>query len=441
MQGQTAAVPKKCDVVIIGGGPGGSAAAGFLTKGGLHVVLLDKAKHPRPAVGESLIPHIWKLTDELGFSEKIKTDGFLPKAGGVVVWDGRIQLMRFSDFGYAGRSGLHVERDRFDELLLRHVEGLGASVFEEVIVRNVELDAPGGPVVRYDDRRGGGRAEGSISCRFVVDASGPAAVLAKQLDSRKLVHSDTKFVGLWGYFKNARYFGVDGESHAPSEVRDAKPVTLVIKYEDGWIWDIVLRGETSVGFVMSTDRVKSMDRSERERYFLETCRSVPYLRELLAEAEYVPGSLAFRPDYSYYSDRVAGDRFYCVGDAGAFVDPIFSQGVLTALYHASLCSWSLLGQLAQPERKDFYLEMFRIRVLQYYGFSRLLAFGDFGGEGIDPKLVRQLVRSLPQNEMQLSFAASWSTSRHGNLERMIREAGIDTSFLAAKIHALESLRP
>ncbi|MCK6549356.1 tryptophan 7-halogenase [Myxococcota bacterium] len=434
------AIPKKTDVVVIGGGPGGATTAGFLAKKGIDVVVLDKAKHPRPAVGESLIPHIWKIAGELGFASTISDEGFLPKAGGVVVWDDKIQLMRFSDFGYTGRSGLHVERDRFDELLLRHAQKLGAQVHEEVICRSVDF-APDESVVHYTDKSNGESVDGRIQCRFVVDASGPAAFLAKQFDSRTFVQSDKKFLGLWGYFKNARYFGVDGLSHDPSEVHTAKPVTLVLNYEDGWIWHIVLRNETSVGLVMSTDKTKAMSKAEREEYFLGVCRKVPYLKDLLAKSEYVPGSLSFRPDYSYYSDKVVGDGFYCVGDAGAFVDPIFSQGVLTAMYHASMCAWSLSGQMQQPERKSFFTEMYRDRVLQYYGFSRLLAFGDFGGEGIDPNLVRKLVKSMPQNEVMLSFAASTSTARNDNLTRMVVDAGLDASYLNARIHYLDALHP
>jgi hypothetical protein len=80
--------------------------------------------------------------------------------------------------------------------------------------------------------------------------------------------------------------------------------------------------------------------------------------------------------------------------------------------------------MAQPARANFYRELFTERTKQFYGFARLLAFGDFGGEGIDPESVRKLVLSMPKNEIELSLAASSTTERSGNLLRMLHEAGV-----------------
>jgi len=129
------AIPKSCDVLVIGGGPAGSSAATHLAQAGIDAVLLERALFPRNQVGESLIPHIWKFTDMTGVSEKIEQEGFLARPAALRVWNDKIHRILFSDFGYT-RPGLHVERDIFDDILLKHAESCGAQVFNEVAVKN-----------------------------------------------------------------------------------------------------------------------------------------------------------------------------------------------------------------------------------------------------------------------------------------------------------------
>ena len=114
-------VPKQCDVAVIGGGPAGSMAAALLSQKGYEVVLFEKKKQPRYNVGESLIPHFWKYCELGKVADKIEEEGFIQKAGGTVVWNGVIRQIAFKNFGYS-RPALHVERDRFDHILLRSEE-------------------------------------------------------------------------------------------------------------------------------------------------------------------------------------------------------------------------------------------------------------------------------------------------------------------------------
>jgi flavin-dependent dehydrogenase len=198
------AIPKVCDVLVIGGGPVGSSAATHLAQAGIDVVLLERAVFPRNQVGESLIRHIWKFTDMTGVSEKIEQEGFLAKAGGITVWNDKIRQIQFSDFGYT-RPGLHVERDIFDDILLKHAESCGAQVFNEVAVKKCAVSDSLWPEIFYTDKRGRSNCEDSIRCQYVIDASGHSSFLANQFKVRQTISTQLNFLSLWGYFDNARF--------------------------------------------------------------------------------------------------------------------------------------------------------------------------------------------------------------------------------------------
>ena len=435
-------VPSNCDILVIGGGPAGSTVAAKLAQDGFHVVVLEKARHPRNQVGESLIPHFWKFADASGVSKKIQREGFIDKAGGITVWDGRIHQFSFSRFGY-DRPAMHVERDVFDKLLLDHARDCGAQVFERISVQRVNFVDGEDPGAIYVDKREGYLAEGRIGCKIVVDASGASSLLAGQFKSRKLISSRLRFLALWGYYQGARYFSADGCSYDPSSLPDVKPVTFVLSHCDGWAWHIILREKTSVGLVIHTDRLKGMDKFQRESFFRQNCATMRYLGALLEPADFIEGSLNFRPDYSYYSTNICGENYYCIGDAGAFVDPIFSHGVQNAFYNALVVATAIKASLQDRRRGARLSKLCESRLQQYYGFSRSLALGDCGGDGVNPELVKNLMRQMSPLELEMMLVASDISNRSGNFRQMAKDAGVlgqfDQSFVSDKATILESL--
>src|SRR3990172_5129471 len=215
-------IPKRCDVVVIGGGPAVSTTATLLRQKGYSVALFDRAKHPRYKVGESMIPHFWKYCELSGVDQKIDAEGFIQKAGGTVVWNGVIRQMQFKDFGYV-RPALHVERDRFDQILLEHARECGTQVYEEVAVLGADFAVGDSVTVNY--RRTGEGTCDLIRCCFVVDASGQDAVIARQLGVR-VIDDGFRFMSIWGYFKDSKYVAADGRAYPFECLRSVHPTTF-----------------------------------------------------------------------------------------------------------------------------------------------------------------------------------------------------------------------
>ena len=197
-----------------------------------------------------------------------------------------------------------------------------------------------------------------------------------------------------------------------------------MSFEEGWIWHIVLRGKTSVGMIVPTNRTKGMDKQQREQFFIQTCAQLPYLSALLKPAQFIEGSLQFLPDYSYYSTNICGENYYSIGDAAAFVDPIFSHGVQNALYNATTSTLAIKASLKNKKNRQRYSQLCESRMQQFYGFSRALSLGEFGGNGINPELVKNLMKTLPSLELELILVAAEMTNRSDNVKQLAKEAGV-----------------
>jgi flavin-dependent dehydrogenase len=367
------AIPAKADVVVIGGGPAGSTAANLLARKGYDVVLLDKVRHPRQTVGESVLPHVWNYLDLLGATKEIERANFIQKSGGTAVWRGVIRQMAIADFGFK-RPSLHVERDEFDEILLRTAEHSGVRVFEEVSVRAAQLEAAGRGVT-YVDRRSGAEEPGQIRCRYLVDASGQAAVIANQLGIREF-DKDLRFMSMWGYYDNSAYVAQGGVICPWEMRRKIKPTTLQLGIGDwGWCWHIAQKEHTSVGLVLAPSQAAEFKASAStlEDRFDLACRRLPIVDELLRPASLVRGSALAIRDFAYRPVQLAGDGWFLAGDAAAFVDPINSAGVITACYIGFSASAAIDGCLRKPERSDYFANVFSTLVRQRLALFRLSA--------------------------------------------------------------------
>jgi flavin-dependent dehydrogenase len=413
------AVPTKTDVLVVGGGPAGSCAATELARRGYDVVLIDKQHHPRETVGESVLPSAWKYFDLLGVTDEVEKN-FVKKAGGIVAWGDEITEIAFRDFSYT-RPGLHVERAELDHLLLQNAKKNGARVWEGVKAESFATAPDGSAEVTISAASGGARHP--LACRYFIDASGQASFVAQQLGCRRL-DDDFRFVSLWGYFNDSRYVSSGGVVRAFEEIPQHPPMTFISRLGGwGWAWHIPLKRDTSVGIVVPVEDYKRgiAEHGSLEAYFLATCKATEYLRALLENASLTDGRVRIMRDYSYLPDQVAGANYFIAGDAAGFVDPIFSIGVVIALYSGYLAAWAIDRSLRLPARADASRELFETQMRGRYELARTMALP--GVEAAAPEGAKTYFDFFSKAEKELMWSAASMTTRSGNLVRASNSRG------------------
>jgi flavin-dependent dehydrogenase len=403
----------KADVLVVGGGPAGSTAAFRLARQGYDVLLIDKAQHPRETVGESVLPSAWKYFDLLGVSKDIETQGFVRKAGGVVVWGEDITEISFRDFAYE-RPGLHVERADLDFLLLQNARHAGARVCEGLRAERFTQADDGTVDVVIADSNG---SRFPLSCRILIDASGQSSFVARQQGGRKL-DQDFRFVSIWGYFVDSKYVSSGGIVRPFKDIPNHSPMTFVSRLLDwGWAWHIPMRQVTSVGINIPVDQYRAdvARHASTEEYFLHVCMSTKYLAELLSGARLTNGSVRVLRDYSYLPDSVAGPGYFVVGDAAGFVDPIFSIGVVMALYSGHLAAWAIERSLQKRSHAETSRRLFEQQIRGRYELARAMALPGIPSEASAP--AQTYFNFFSQSEKELMWSAASMTTRSDNIVR------------------------
>ncbi len=307
------------DVAVIGGGPGGSSTATALARSGRSVLLLERDRFPRFHIGESQLPWINGVLEVLGARDAVAKAGFVEKWG-ASFWEIDGRPAAYVDFTAAVETPapqtFQVPRARFDELLLRHAERSGVVVREGHRAVDAAFDG-GGVTLRYAGPDG---LEQTARVAAVVDASGRAGFLA-----RKIGRYETDAM-LQHVAVHAQYEGIPR-----AEGRAAGDIRVLTRQDVGWIWLIPLSETvTSVGAVVPQGLHRRESKATAEEGLDHYLRNTPAAPDLLREARRVSPA-RFDADYSYLATKMAGDRWVAVGDAGSFLDPIFSTGVLLAM--------------------------------------------------------------------------------------------------------------
>ncbi len=354
------------DVVIVGGGPAGSTLGCYLSAAGVDNLILEQANHPRPHVGESMVTATTRIFNDIGFIPQMEREGFPHKYGaswhpinGARQFD--IAFREFPQEGVNQDYTYHVDRSRFDHLLLRHAEDRGSKVVQGVSVRDVLMDDDGtacGVTAEIDGK------SIDFDAKIVVDASGRHTLLGRKFG---LKVNDPHFNQ---FAVHAWYEDVDrGEGESQDYIH-----IYFLPFKRGWAWQIPITDTvTSIG-VVAEKEVFRTSKGDLEAYMDNLVESNPSLARRMAPATRV-NELKQEGNYSYSMSRFSGPGYVLLGDAARFVDPIFSSGVSVAMHSAKFASGPIIEALRTGDvgegAFDSYDEQLKKGVQNWYEFIKL----------------------------------------------------------------------
>jgi flavin-dependent dehydrogenase len=323
---------KKHEVIIIGGGPGGSTLAALLARQNVDVAIIEREHYPRFHIGESLLPATMPIFKESGFYDTLANGKYINKYGAAFV-DYLSQdevYFGFQDgFNADIPSAFEVERKEFDQDILAHAKICGATVYQPERVKSVEYFEQHVLVLTNLD---------TYTAKFVIDASGRDALLGKQ-NKLRTSNKDLNNVAVFAHYRDVKR----------NEGNREGDITIGLLPDRSWSWVIPFKGDTtSVGVVCSSAVFKGgHDLGEYlDARVSESSRLKTMMKDAARSTE-----VSVVSNYSHKSEIYAGDRYLLIGDAAVFLDPIFSSGVHVSCTSAKLAAKLVLKCL--NENKTF----------------------------------------------------------------------------------------
>jgi flavin-dependent dehydrogenase len=362
------------DVVVIGGGPGGSTISTLLSQQGLKVELFEREHFPRFHIGESLIPETYWVLKRIGMLPKMQQSHFVKKYSVQFVnANGKLSAPFYfwDNKPHECSQTWQVVRSEFDQMMLNHARENGVNAHEGVRVMDVLFDNDRAVGVKIKAEDG---SLHEVKAKVVVDASGQNGLLMNRLNLR-----------IWDPILNKGAIWTYWEAAYRDTGRD-EGATMVLQTANrkGWFWYIPQHDNiVSVGVVAPFDYLFKGRTNYAQTYDEEVDRC-PAVKQRISSGTRVAGYFATK-DYSYRSKQVAGNGWVLVGDAVGFLDPLYSSGVLLALKSGELAADAIVEGLAKNDTSGAQLgkwgsmfmegvDRMRRLVCEYYdGFS----FGNF----------------------------------------------------------------
>lgn len=374
----------KCDVAIIGGGPAGSTLGSLLRKynPSLDVLIIEREKFPREHVGESQLPAISNVLNEMGVWDKVEAADFPIKIGATYKWGRTDELWDFEFLAgekfvdeprpgkYEGQrrdTAFQVDRSIYDKILLDHAEGLGCRVMQQVKVTNVKVDGDRVEGLAIEPEPGcsasvlsGGQ---DVRARYYVDCSGESGLMRRALGVEISFPTNLKNIAFWSYWNDAEWAVTLGNGGTRIQV---------MSLGWGWIWFIPTSpSRTSIGLVLPGDYYKNSGKSKEELYE-EAIKAEPRIAHLVRNATQEPEVFATK-DWNFISDRIAGENWFLSGDSCGFADPILSAGMTLAHTSARSVAYTILEldrkRFAPEWLKDQYTTNHKNQIRQHMMFA------------------------------------------------------------------------
>ena len=361
------------DVAIIGGGPAGTTLATLLKKYRPQstISIFEREQFPRDHVGESLLPPIGKILDEMGCWDAVEAANFPIKIGGTYRWGQSNKLWDFEFIpmehyreeqrprprtNQAERLSLQVDRAQYDQILLDRARDVGVDVHESTAVRLIERDGDKVCALTLANGR-------KVNARYYIDASGASAILRRAMGIGIDLATKLQNVAFWGYWENGEW---------ASQFPGGGTRILILSIGIGWIWYIPITAtRTSIGLVVPAQYYKDGTRSADELYEW-ALQQDPLVADLLRNATR-DGKTHATKDWSFLVDRMSGENWFLVGESGGFADPILSAGMTLTQVGARELAHVLAELLDSPREERWLKESFgdtqRKRIAQHIKFA------------------------------------------------------------------------
>lgn len=365
------------DVIVVGGGPSGATAAALLAEKGRKVVLLEKEKFPRYHVGESLMPFCYFTLERLGVLDQMEEHAFVKKHSvQFVTKDGKISapFYFFQHLDHPAATTWQVERSVFDEMLLRNAAGKGAEVREETKVENFTYD---GETISGVIAKGKDGEEYTLEAPMTLDCTGRDALFLRKKSTRRRDPQLNK-ISIWTLFKNAKR----------DEGLDEGATTVAYLDGRGWFWNIPLRNNiVSSGIVAERDYLYRDTRDLKEIYEREIQEN-SWIKDHLTQGEQF-GEFWVTGEYSYRAEHCAADGLLLVGDAFAFLDPVFSSGVFLALKSGEMAADAVDAALTKNSVSATEFEAYGENLCEMIEVMRKLVYAFYDEDFSFGKLIRK----------------------------------------------------